>query len=254
MISGRREPPVTSRTNQFSSLAPMSHVCAVKPPPLVCSWRTAGVSVAVMWRLSPGLLLPKPTLPVDAMKSEFVGEFPVTVNGVFEFVTSSIENLFAPPLALSFAVSCQSLLGKPEDVLVSSNLMRVLFSLRRIVSKPNDSLTTQSRPMQALPCTMMSSAVTTSCTFTGGAALPLAADPEGTDIVLGVMRRGASDKSGEMNAPFATVNAPDWYGRLFRPAAAWILSIAASSFASRAAASWCFTSPLMWGTTRNSYV
>src|SRR5438105_12692806 len=151
MRSGRREPPVTSRTNQFASLAPMSHVCAVKPPPLVCSWRTAGVSVAVMWRLSPGLLLPKPTLPVDAMKSEFVGEFPVTVNGVFEFVTSSIENLFAPPLALSFAVSCQSLLGKPEDVLVSSNLMRVLFSLRRIVSKPNDSLTTQSRPTQRLP-------------------------------------------------------------------------------------------------------
>src|ERR1051326_2967783 len=151
MRKGRREPPVRSRTNQFASFAPMSHVCAVKPPPLVCSIRNAGVSVAVTWMFRPGLLLPKPTLPVEAMNSEFVGELPVTVNGVFEFVTSSIENLLAPPLAESWAVSCQSLFGKPADVLVSSNLMRVLFSLRRIVSKPNDSLLTQSRPMHALP-------------------------------------------------------------------------------------------------------
>src|SRR5690242_1836293 len=145
MRSGRREPPVTSRTNQFASLAPMSHVCAVKPPPLVCSWRMAGVSVVVMWRLSTGALLPNPTLPFDATNSEFVGAAAMTVNGVLLFVMSSIENLFKPPLFESFAVNCQFTFGKPDDVLVSWNLMRVLFSLRRIVSKPNDSLTTQSR-------------------------------------------------------------------------------------------------------------
>src|SRR5207253_466602 len=93
----------------------------------------------------------KPTLPVLATKIEFVGAVPVTVTGTFEFVMSSIENLFAPPLAESLAVSCQSTFGKPVPVLVSSNLRRVLFSLRRTVSKPNDSLLTQSRPTHALP-------------------------------------------------------------------------------------------------------
>src|SRR5438874_13831649 len=73
MRSGRREPPVTSRTNQLASFAPMSQVCAVKPPPLVCSWRMAGVSVAVMWSLRPGEELPKPTFPELATKNELVG-------------------------------------------------------------------------------------------------------------------------------------------------------------------------------------
>ncbi len=40
----------------------------------------------------------------------------MTVNGTFEPVMSSIENLFAPPLAESLAVSCQSLVGKPVPV------------------------------------------------------------------------------------------------------------------------------------------
>jgi hypothetical protein len=36
-----------------------------------------------------------------------LGELPVIVNGTVAAVRSSMENLFAPPLALSFAVSCQ---------------------------------------------------------------------------------------------------------------------------------------------------
>src|SRR5436305_5415325 len=121
----------------------------------------AGVSVAVMCRFSPGELLPQPTLPLEATNIEFVGAPAVIVNGTFDPVMSSMENLFAPPHA-SFAVSCQSLFGQPAVVLVSSNLIRVLFSLRRIVSKPNDSLFTQSRPTQRLPWMIASSAVTTS--------------------------------------------------------------------------------------------
>jgi|GEM_PF-5118634 len=35
---------------------------------------------------------------------------------------------------------------------VGKNLMRVLFSFSRSVSKPNDSLFTQSIPTQVLPC------------------------------------------------------------------------------------------------------
>ena len=72
---------------------------------------------------------------------------------------SSIENLLAPPLAESLAVSCQSLVGK-LPTLVSSNLIRVLFSLSRMVSKPKLSLLTQSRPTQVLPWTIRSSAIT----------------------------------------------------------------------------------------------
>src|SRR5437764_14113749 len=98
-----------------------------------------------------GVLVRRPRRPVLSTKTEFVGAPAVIVNGTFDPVMSSMENLFAPPLPESFAVSCQSLFGKPVDVLVSSNLMRVLFSFRRIVSKPNDSLLTQSRPTQRLP-------------------------------------------------------------------------------------------------------
>src|SRR5438477_4672878 len=113
-----------------------------------------------MW--SPGDELPKPTFPDEATNNELVGAPAVTVKGTLLPVMSSIENLLAPPLAESFAVNCQSLAGKPADVDVSSNLIRVLFSLSRIVSKPKLSLLTQSSPMQALPCMITSSGVTTS--------------------------------------------------------------------------------------------
>src|SRR5213075_1767804 len=82
--------PVTSRTNQLASLAPMSQVWAVNPPPLVCSWRMAGVSVPVTWRFKTGDELPKPTLPDEATNIEFVGAPAITVNGTLLPVMSSI--------------------------------------------------------------------------------------------------------------------------------------------------------------------
>jgi hypothetical protein len=51
------------------------------------------------------------------------------------------------------------LVGK-LPTLVSSNLIRVLFSFNRIVSKPKLSLLTQSRPTQRLPWTIRSSGIT----------------------------------------------------------------------------------------------
>src|ERR1051326_282343 len=247
MRSGRREPPVRSRTNQLASFAPMSHVCAVKPPPLVCSWRMAGVSVAVMCRFRPGELLPKPTLPLEAMNSEFVGAPAIVVNGVLLLVMSSMENLFKPPLLESFAVSCQLLFGKPDDVLVSWNLMRVLFSLRRIVSKPNDSLTTQSRPTQRLPWMISSSAVTTSFaeTFDGGLT-PFA-------VTFGVLPTGGASTRSVRNEPLRIENAPAWTTGSPMPASALIFATAASSSAARAAARRCFTSSEIFGSARSSY-
>ena len=152
-------PPVTSRTKKFASLAPMSQVCAVKPPELFCSRRMAGVFDVLIWRSSTGVAVRKPTLPVLSTKIELVVAPAVMVNGTLEPVTSSIENLLAPPLAESFARICQSLVGK-VPTLVSSNLIRRLFSLRRMVSKPKLSLFTQSSPTQRLPCTMRSSGMT----------------------------------------------------------------------------------------------
>ena len=83
-------------------------------------------------------------------------------------------------------MSCQSLVGKPARSLVSSNLIRVLFSLSRMVSKPKLSLLTQSRPTQALPWTIRSSGITWSaavtltierCGFTRGALSSLRPGP-----------------------------------------------------------------------------
>jgi hypothetical protein len=56
--------------------------------------------------------------PVLSAKIEFVAAPAVSVNGTFEPVMSSIENLLEPPLAESFAVSCQSLAGNPADLAV----------------------------------------------------------------------------------------------------------------------------------------
>src|SRR3954447_7641649 len=96
-----------------------------------------------------GVAVRRPRRPVLSTKIEFVGAPAVSVKGTLEPLMSSIENLLAPGQA-SLAVSCQSLLGQvPVDV--SSNLMRSLFSFNRIVSNPNDSLTTQSKPTQRLP-------------------------------------------------------------------------------------------------------
>ena len=108
MRNGRREPPVTSRTKKLASLPATSQVCAVKPPELFCSRRIAGVLLVLTWRSSTGVAVRRPSRPVESTKIEFVGAPPVTVNGTVAAVTSSIENLLAPPLAESLAVSCQS--------------------------------------------------------------------------------------------------------------------------------------------------
>jgi hypothetical protein len=63
---------------------------------------------------------------------------------------SSIANLCAPPLEVSFARSCQSRFGNPAVELVSSNLIRVLFSIIRIVVSENEGLSGQSAPTHAL--------------------------------------------------------------------------------------------------------
>src|SRR3954453_954475 len=134
-----------------------------------------------------GVAVFRPRRPVLSRKKEFVAAPAVMVKGTFAPVMSSIENLLAPGQA-SFAVSCQSLLGQ-EPVGVSSNLMRSFFSFNRIVSNPNDSLTTQSKPMQALPWTMMSSAVTTSSALTGALwndcaeAVPLSVRDDSADLL-----------------------------------------------------------------------
>src|SRR6266404_6764655 len=160
MRKGKREPPVTSRTKKLASLPATSHVCAVNPPALVCSYRWAGVLLVVVCKSNTGVPVRSPTRPVLSTKIALVGALPVMVNGTVPAVISSIENLLAPPLAESFAVSCQSWLGKPAAVEVSSNLIRVLFSFSRIVSNPKLSLLTQSSPTQALPCTIKSSGIT----------------------------------------------------------------------------------------------
>src|ERR1051326_5198208 len=217
MRNGRREPPVTSRTKKFASLPAISHVCAVKPPELFCSRRSAGVLLVATCRSRTGVEVRKPTRPVLSTKIEFVEAPAVTVNGTFDPVMSSIENLLEPPLAESFAVSCQSFAGTPAPVDVSSNLMRVLFSLRRIVSKPNDSLFTQSRPTQALPWTIRSSGMTWS--FTTGVPGRGAAEADDGSLPMPGSRaalettppvRLVSSRSGETIAPFATAKPPGW--------------------------------------------
>ncbi len=162
MRKGSFEPLVTSRTKKLASLPAMSQVWAVKPPELFCSSRMAGVLLVATWMSSTGVAVRRPSRPVESTKIELVGALPVTVKGTVAAVMSSIENFSAPPEAESLAVSCQSWVGKPVPVEVSSNLMRVLFSFSRRVSKPKLSLSTQSRPTQRLPWMIASSAVTTS--------------------------------------------------------------------------------------------
>ena len=108
ILKGNREPLVISRTNQLASFAPMSQVCAVNPPPLLCSIRNAGVSVAVTWTCNIGEALPMPTFPDEATNSELVGAPAIIVKGVFPPVISSIENLLVPPLLESLAVNCRT--------------------------------------------------------------------------------------------------------------------------------------------------
>src|SRR4028119_2103687 len=174
---GGREPPVTSRTKKFASLAPMSQVCAGKPPELFCSRRMAGVLLVWAWRSRIGVEVRKPTRPVLSMKIELVDAPASTVKGTLAPVTSSMVNLDWPPLAESLARSCQSLVGK-LPALVSSNLIRRLCSFSRIVSKLKSSLLTQSKPTQRLFCTIRSSGITWSAPVMPRGPFELAVGPE----------------------------------------------------------------------------
>src|SRR5215217_2004274 len=58
----KRDPPVRSRTKKLASLAPMSHVCAVKPPVEFCSSRIAGVSLVFACISNNGVAVRNPTL------------------------------------------------------------------------------------------------------------------------------------------------------------------------------------------------
>src|SRR3954449_4375522 len=72
-------------------------------------------------------------------------------NGTVPAVRSSTNSLFAPPLNVSFALICQSVLGNPGEVEVSSNLRRTLFAFPLIVAAPIASVLVQSAPPQSPP-------------------------------------------------------------------------------------------------------
>ena len=75
--------------------------------------------------------------PVLSTKIELVDAPAMIVKGVLPPVESSIENLLAPPDALSFAMMRQSFFGNPVAVLVSSKSILRLFSFSLSVSKSN---------------------------------------------------------------------------------------------------------------------
>src|SRR3954447_16115687 len=109
-------------------------------------------------------------------------------NGTVTAVRSSTKNLFNPPLKVSFALSCQSVVGKPTLVDVSSNFRRVLFAFSLAVASPYDSGLVQSAPAQTPPL----------------------AETSSVNNVCGDGRRlRRSILSGETIAPFAIVNEPD---------------------------------------------
>ena len=92
------------------------------------------------WSAAPGFATPTPTAPEPAIASAFVGAPAMTLNGVRPAVSSTSMKRLAPLLGVSFAWSAQSFDGKPAATLVSSNLIRRLFSFNRSVSKPKLSL------------------------------------------------------------------------------------------------------------------
>jgi len=87
--NGSRLPLVWSRTKKLASLAPMSQVWAVNPPP-VCSRRMAGVSVLRMCIASAAASVPIPTLPLVFTRSAFSGAPASTRNTCRPAVASSM--------------------------------------------------------------------------------------------------------------------------------------------------------------------
>jgi hypothetical protein len=95
----------------------------VNPPELFCSSRIAGVLLVAMCRSSTGVEVRNPILPVESMNSELAGAPALKVAICRLAVWSKMPRKFAPPLALSLAMICQSFAGKaPTEV--SSNSRR----------------------------------------------------------------------------------------------------------------------------------
>ena len=111
MRNGSRLPLVTSRTKKFASLPAMSQVCTPQPPLAFCSRRCAGVLPVLICTSSAGDDVRSPSLPLLSTNIELVAAPAVIVNGVLPPVESSMENLLAPPDALSFAMMRQSFFG-----------------------------------------------------------------------------------------------------------------------------------------------
>src|ERR1051325_264609 len=114
-------------------------------------------------------------------------------SGTVAAVRSSTNSLLAPPMIVSLALSCQSVLAKPGLVDVSSNLRRGLFAFILTVTIPKVSELVQSTPPQRPPA-----AETKSGKYVFG-----------TGSVGRAAANARSTLSGETTAPFAIVNEPD---------------------------------------------
>ena len=119
----------------------------------------AGVLPVSVCTSSTGVAVRRPKRPVELTYRLLLGAPALTVKTWRLAVASSTVKYDAPPEAVSLTRIRQSLAGK-VPVLVSSKWMPRLFSLSRIVSKPKDSLLTQSKPAHRLPCTIRSSGTT----------------------------------------------------------------------------------------------
>jgi hypothetical protein len=86
-----------------------------------------------------------------------LGVAPSITSGTVTAVRSSTKNLFAPPLNVSFALSCQSVVVKPAELEVSSNFRRVLLLFSLAVAMPYNSVLVQSAPAQTPPVAATSS-------------------------------------------------------------------------------------------------
>src|SRR3989344_8518250 len=116
---GRREPLVTSRTKKLASLAPMSQVCAVKPPADDCSSRMAGVLPGSVCTSSTGVAGRRASRPGELTYRPLLGAPALTAKTCRLAVASSTVKYDAPPEAVSLTQIRHSLAGK-VPTLVSS--------------------------------------------------------------------------------------------------------------------------------------
>lgn len=129
------------------------------PDYLFCSRRNVDVSPSTFCSPTAGVLILQLT-PLPVSTHNALASAPASiVYGVRPPSISSIENLFWPPLEVSFAAICQSFGGNDAEFAVSCNLIRRLFSSKRNGSKPKLSPLNQSNPSLILPSTIRSSRI-----------------------------------------------------------------------------------------------